>query len=392
MAKLNALQVSRLQEKGLYNDGDGLYLRVTEQGTKSWMFRYRIDGKLRDHGLGSLKTLTLADAREAAKECRKMRLAGLDPIKEKEKLRAAVRLEAARAISFQDCADAYIKAHKASWKNEKHQAQWGSTLKTYAYPVFGDLSVADVDVTLVMKALEPIWTEKSETAARLRGRIERVLDWAKVSGYREGENPARWRGNLSHLLPARSKVKRVEHHNALPYKELPDFWKELAKHSGTATQALRFTILTAARTGEVIGATWNEIDLEEKIWTIPAERMKAGSEHRVPLTPAVVTILKAMKKEKRSNYVFPGLKKNRPLSNMSLLKVLKDMERGGLTVHGFRSTFRDWAAETTNFPREVAEAALAHTLDNKVEAAYRRTDFFEKRRCLMEEWATYSTQ
>lgn len=350
MAKLNALQVSRLQEKGLYNDGDGLYLRVTEQGTKSWMFRYRIDGKLRDHGLGSLKTLTLADAREAAKECRKMRLAGLDPIKEKEKLRAAVRLEAARAISFQDCADAYIKAHKASWKNEKHQAQWGSTLKTYAYPVFGDLSVADVDVTLVMKALEPIWTEKSETAARLRGRIERVLDWAKVSGYREGENPARWRGNLSHLLPARSKVKRVEHHKALPYKELPEFWKELAKHSGTAIQALRFTILTAARTGEVIGATWDEIDLEEKVWTIPAERMKAGSEHRVPLTPAVVTILNAMKKEKRNNYVFPGLKKNKPLSNMSLLKVLKDMERGGLTVHGFRSTFRDWAAETTNFP------------------------------------------
>jgi integrase len=389
MPKLTALNISKLKNRGLYGDGDGLYLQITARGSKSWIFRYRVDGKLRDHGLGSAKTLTLAEAREAARECRKLRLSGIDPIDHKRHVRTAEKLEAARAISFQTCAEAYIDAHKASWKNEKHISQWAATLQSYAYPVFGELPVADIDVALVMKALQPIWTDKSETAARLRGRIERVLDWAKVSGYREGENPARWRGNLSHLLPQRSKVKRVTHHKALPYKDMPDFWDKLVQRIGTSAQALRFAILTAARTGEVLGATWDEIDLVEKIWTVPAERMKAGNEHRAPLTPAAVAILEAMKKVRVNAFVFPGSKKDKPLSNMALLKVLKDMGRGDLTVHGFRSTFRDWVAECTDTPREVAEAALAHTLDNKVEAAYRRTDFFEKRRGLMEEWTGY---
>lgn len=392
MPKLTALAISRISERGLYNDGDGLYLQITARGTKSWIFRYRVDGRLRDHGLGSAKTLTLAEAREIARDCRKLRLSGIDPIDHKQKRRVAEKLEAARAISFQNCAEAYIAAHKASWKNEKHVAQWSATLATYAYPVFGELPVADVDVALIMKALEPIWTEKPETAARLRGRIERVLDWAKVSGFRDGENPARWRGNLSHLLPQRGKVKRVEHHKALPYKDMPDFWKALTKHTGTAAQALRFTILTAARTGETLGATWDEIDLKERVWTVPADRMKAGREHRVPLTPAAVVIIEAMKKERSNEFIFPGLKKDKPLSNMALLKMLKDMGRNDLTVHGFRSTFRDWAAECSDMPREVAEAALAHTLDNKVEAAYRRTDFFEKRIALMEAWSRHFSQ
>lgn len=391
MPKLTALAIAKITERGLYGDGDGLYLQVTARGSKSWLFRYRVEGRLRHHGLGSVKTLSLAEAREAARECRKLRLAGIDPIARKEQRRTAERLAAARTISFRDCAESYIEAHNASWKNDKHAAQWSATLATYAYPVFGDLPVADVDVALVMKALESLWTSKPETAARLRGRIERVLDWAKVSGFRDGENPARWRGNLSFLLPAKGKVKRVEHHKALPYKEMPDFWAALAGHGGTAAQALRFAILTAARTGEVIGATWEEIDLAEQVWTIPAERMKAGKDHRVPLVPAALAVLTAMQEDRRSAFLFPGLKAGKPLSNMALLKVLKDMGHTGLTVHGFRSTFRDWAAECTDTPREIAEAALAHTLDNKVEAAYRRTDFFEKRRDLMMAWAGFCT-
>jgi integrase len=392
MPKLTALSISKLKNRGLYGDGDGLYLQITARGSKSWIFRYRADGKLRDHGLGSVKTLTLAEAREVARNCRKLRLQGIDPIDHKQQLRTTEKLEAAKAISFQDCAQAYIEAHKASWKNDKHAAQWTATLKTYAYPVFGDLPVAAVDIGLVLKAIEPIWTTKTETASRVRGRIENILDFATVRGYRTGENPARLRGNLEHTLPARNKVRRVKHHPALPYAEMPDFWKALSKQSGTAAQALRFTILTAARTGEVIGATWDEIDLEENVWTIPAERMKAGNEHRVPLSDATVAILKAMKKEKRNDYIFPGLKKDKPLSNMSLLKVLKDMGRGDLTVHGFRSTFRDWTAECTDTPREVAEAALAHTLENKVEAAYRRSDLFDKRRSLMVAWSRHFSQ
>ena len=389
MGKLTALQVTNAKNRGLYGDGDGLYLQVSANGAKSWVFRYRVGTKLRNHGLGSASLVTLAEARDKAFACRKMRLNGIDPIEAKKQERITSALEEAKAITFADCAQKYIEAHKAGWKNAKHAEQWTRTLETYVYPAFGKLPVADVDVALVLKAIEPIWKTKSETAARTRGRIENILDFAKARGYRTGENPARWKGNLQHMLPARSKVKKVVHHPALPYAEMPDFWTSLKKQPGTAAEALQFTILTAARTGEALGATWEEIDLENAVWTVPVERMKAGEEHRVPLAPEAVKLLRKLKKQRTNGYVFLGAKKDSPLSNMSMLMVLRRMKREDIKVHGFRSTFRDWAAEKTDTPREVAEQALAHTLSDKVEAAYRRSDLFEKRKALMEEWAAY---
>ncbi len=263
------------------------------------------------------------------------------------------------------------------------------SLGKHAFPVLGDLPVADIDASLVHKALEPIWFTKTETATRLRGRIEAVLDWAKVRGYRTGENPAAWKGNLAHMLPAPNKVKRVEHHPALPHAEISAFWSDLCAQSSTSAHALCFAILTAARTGEVLGATWDEVDLKAAVWTVPAERMKMGKEHRVPLAPQAIALLKEMQARRTGEYIFPGAKAGCTLSNMALISVLRRMKRGDLTVHGFRSTFRDWAAECTDLPREVPEAALAHTISNKVEAAYRRTDLFDKRRVLMGEWAAY---
>jgi integrase len=292
-------------------------------------------------------------------------------------------------MTFDGCAAAYIDAHKTGWQNAKHRDQWRNTLTSYASPMFGSLPVQAVDVGLVMKALESIWQTKPETASRLRGRIEAVLDWAKVRGYREGENPARWRGHLDKLLPAPSKVRKVEHHPALPYDELADFVAALRSQEGVAARALGFLILTAARTGEVIGSRWDEVDLEEKIWVVPAARMKAGREHRVPLSEAAAAVLEQMKQIRESDFVFPGGKKGKPLSNMAMLAVLKRMDRGELTAHGFRSSFRDWAAERTNYPHEVAEMALAHTVGDKVEAAYRRGDLFQKRRQIMEAWARF---
>ncbi len=391
MPKLTALQVSRATKRGLIGDGGGLYLKITPTSTKSWVFRYRVGKKLRYHGLGSADTLSLAEAREKALACRKMRLEGIDPIEAKKQQRIAARLEAAKSISFEDCARKYIAAHKAGWSNPKHAWQWESTLSNYAFPEIGDLPVASVDREAVLKILEPIWKTKTETASRLRGRIEAILDWAKVWGYREGENPARWKGNLSYALPAKSKIAKVEHLPALPYAEIGTFWQALSKQTGTAANALRLTILTAARTGEVLGAEWPEFDLEQAVWTIPADRMKAGKEHRVPLSPEAVVVLEEAHKQRTGDIVFPGMKQGRPLSNMAMLKVLERMGRDNLTVHGFRSTFRDWAAERSEAPREVAEAALAHTLADKVEAAYRRSDLFEKRRALMDEWAQFCT-
>ena len=292
-------------------------------------------------------------------------------------------------MTFDACAAAYIEAHKTSWRNEKHRDQWRNTLNSYASPVFGSLPVQAIDVALVMKVLEPIWKTKSETASRLRGRIEAVLDWATVRSYREGENPARWRGHLDKLLPARSKIQKVEHHPALPHDEIGDFMAMLRGQDGTAARALEFLILTAARTGEIIGARWDEIDLEDKIWVVPGARMKAGREHRVPLSGAALAILEQMREIREGDFVVPGGKKGKPLSNMAMLAVLKRMGRDDLTTHGFRSTFRDWAAERTNFPREVVEMALAHTIESKVEAAYRRGDLFQKRRQLMEAWVRF---
>jgi integrase len=384
LGKLTALGVARASEPGMYADGGGLYLQVTGAGAKSWIFRYSLNGRAREMGLGSLTAITLADARAKAGQCRRLRQEGIDPIEARKADRITAAVEAAKAITFKECAEKYIEAHRASWSNGKHAQQWTNTLATYAYPHFGSLPVPVIDTGLVLKAIEPIWSKKTETAARVRARIEAVLDFAKVRGYRQGENPARWRGHLDLTLPRRSRVRRVEHHAALPYSELPEFMGKLRAEKGTAARALEFLILTAARTGEVLGAGPKEIDSAEKAWTVPAERMKAGVEHRVPLSPAAFALVKGQDGE----FLFAGRKKGKELSNMSML-VLLDRMGYDVTVHGFRSTFRDWAAETTNYPREVAEAALAHTIDSKVEAAYRRGDLFEKRRQIMNAWAKY---
>ncbi|MCJ2092212.1 integrase arm-type DNA-binding domain-containing protein [Methylobacterium sp. J-072] len=386
--QLSALVVSRTREPGLYADGGGLYLQVTHADARSWIFRFMLNGRARSMGLGSLHTLTLAEARNKATECRKLCLDGIDPIEARQRVRSAAQLDAAKAMTFDACAEAYIEAHKKGWRNEKHVDQWRNTLATYASPVFGALPVQAVDTGLVMRVIEPIWGDKTETATRVRGRIESVLDWAATRGYRQGENPARWRGHLQNLLPKRSKVQRVEHHAALPFVQIGEFIASLRQQNGTSPLALEFTILTAARTGEVIGATWDEIDLAERAWTVPAERMKGGREHRVPLCAQALRILERFR-ALDDKYVFPGGKRSRPLSNMAMLELLKRMGRPDLTVHGFRSTFRDWAAETTHFPNEMVEMALAHIIDNKVEAAYRRGDLFQKRRDLMDAWAVY---
>jgi integrase len=387
--KLSALTVSRAKTRGYLGDGGGLYLQVSASGAKSWVFRFKDHGRLREMGLGSVHAIGLAEARKRATACRQMRLDGTDPIAVKKAGKLKAKLEAARAMTFRQCAEAYIEAHKAGWQNAKHAAQWSSTLKTYAYPVFGALPVQAVDVGLIAKVLEPIWKTKTETASRLRGRIERVLDWAAVRGYRQGDNPARWRGHLDQLLPARSRVQKVQHHAALPYAEIGQFMADLRKQESTSALALEFLILTATRTAEVIGATWSEVDLDAAVWTIPPERMKAKKEHRVPLSKQALTMLKRLYKHRAGEFVFMGAKPGKPLSNVALLKLVERLGRSDLTVHGFRSTFRDWCAERTNLPREVAEHALAHSLPDKVEAAYRRGDLFEKRRDLMGAWARY---
>ena len=389
--QLTALAVTRKKKPGRFGDGRGLWLQVSRSGTKSWLFRYMRHGKARQMGLGPVYTVSLAEAREKATECRKVLLVGDDPIEARNARRMATRVEASRGITFKECAEKYIAAHEAGWRNEKHRAQWKSTLKTYVYPVLGDLSIAAIDTALVLKVIEPIWTVKPETASRVRGRIEAVVDWAKAREFRNGENPARWRGHLDKLLPPRRKVARVRHHAALPFADLPDFMADLRRLDGMSPRALEFAILTAARTGETIGALWKEIDLKNKVWIIPPERMKGDREHRVPLSSRGLKILEIIHLESESEFVFPGVRKGKPLSNMAMLATLRRMGRADVTSHGFRSTFSDWAAETTGYPREVVEMALAHAVSDKVEAAYRRGDLFEKRRRIMEDWSSYCT-
>jgi integrase len=386
--KLTTVEVAQARRRRLYGDGLGLFLQVSATGGKSWVFRWKEDGRQRVMGLGPLHTVSLAEARERALLCRRARLDGRDPIQERRAARMAARIERARTMTFEACAAAYIDAHRAGWKSRKHADQWTATLATYAFPVFGELPVAAVDVALVMKVLDPVWREKVETASRVRGRIEAVLGWATTRGYRRGPNPAAWKDHLQNLLPARAKVRRVEHHKALPYGELGAFMTELRAQEGIAARALEFTILTAARTGEVIGARWSEIDRAARLWTIPGERMKAGKEHRVPLSDAALAILEAMWKVRTGDFVFPGAR-GKGLSQMSMLMTLRRMGRGDVVTHGFRSSFSDWCSEQTSFPSEVREMALAHAVGDKVEAAYRRGDLFEKRRQLAEAWARY---
>ena len=393
---LTAREVAALaKQPGLHWVSANLYLDTTDG--VSWIFRYMLDGRSRAMGFGPYPRVTLAEARARADQAWKIVDAGGDPIEERRARKEAARVERAKAMTFRACAEAYIRAHSPAWKNAKHSAQWPATLAAYVYPILGDLLVRAVDVGLIMKVLEPIWTEKTETASRVRGRIESILDWATARGYRTGENPARWKGHLATLLSAPTKAKaaarrangRGEHHAALPYAEIPDFMAELRQQQGIAARALEFTIQTGARTGEAIGAKWSEINLAERLWTIPADRMKAGKEYRNPLAGRVIEILKDMQKIRESDFVFPGGKAGRPLSNMAMLELLRRMGRDDLTVHGFRSSFSDWCAERTAFPSEVREMALAHAVSDKVEAAYRRGDLFDKRRQLAEAWAQF---
>lgn len=389
--KLSAVNIPRIREVGLHADGGGLCLRVTKGGGKFWIFRFMLHGKAREMGLGAVHALTLADARTKAVECRRLLANGIDPIEARDAQQANLRVTAAKAKTFKQCAKSYIDAHEALWGNAKHKWQWENTLERFAYPAFGDVPVQDVDVTLVLKALEPIWKTTNETASRLRGRIESILDWAQAREYRTGDNPARWRGRLENLLPAPSKIQKVKHHPALPYAQVAGFLVSLSGQQSLAAVALQLTILTATRTNEVLKAKWSEFDFKSKVWIIPAERMKMKKEHRVPLSEPVLKLLKPLEEHATGEFVFPG-HRGKPLSNMAMLMLLRRMGHNDITVHGFRSSFRDWCAEQTNYAREVAEAALAHAVGDRVEAAYRRSDLLDKRRLLMNEWARYCMQ
>jgi integrase len=389
--QLSGTQITGKKKPGRYADGGGLYLQIGPTGGRAWLFRFMLNGKSREMGLGPIHTIDVAKARAEAAECRRLVLAGVDPIEAREAGRTQALIEASRSRTFKDCATAYIDSHKTVWKNDKHAAQWVSTLDTYVYPIFGDLPASAVDTGKVMEVLEAdkLWTTKTETATRIRGRIEKVLDWAAARGYRDNTNPARWTGHLDKLLPKPSKLRKVKHHAALPYSDLPAFFEKLIADTSGAARALQIIILTATRTNEALQANWSEFDLDSKVWTIPSSRMKAGVEHRVPLSDAAVEVIKTQLSTKQNDFVFPGAKAKKPLSNMACLMLLGRMQRDDITVHGFRSTFRDWAAETTNFSREVAEMALAHTIKDDTEAAYRRGDLLDKRRTLMTLWADY---
>lgn len=386
--RLTALGVRNATGPGYYTDGGGLVLQVSAAGAKSWIFRYRFAGKRHEMGLGSYQLVGLARARELAGGCRQLLLEERNPLLERRQARAMRIVEQARRLTFDQCAAAYIKAHQGSWRNPKHAAQWQSTLATYATPVIGALPVSEIDTDLVVKVLAPIWNTKTETATRLRGRIESVLDWATVSKFRQGENPARWRGHLDYLLANPNKVAPVRNHPALPWTQMGAFVTELRNREGASARALEFAILTAARSGEVRGARWEEVDLVQRLWTVPAARMKAGKEHRVPLSDAAIALLRGLSSQ--GGLLFPGAK-SQPLSDMSLSAVLRRMGRRDITVHGFRSTFRDWCAEApgNTFAREVCEHALAHNLPDRVEAAYQRGDLFGKRIALMQTWADF---
>ncbi len=387
--ELGALAVSRLTEPGLHFVGgvSGLALQVLPSGARTWVLRATMGSKRRDMGLGGFPDVTLAGAREAARNARALIREGIDPIDKKRAARSALYVAQGKTMTFKECAEAYIAAHEVAWKNAKHRQQWTNSLTSYAFPKIGPLVVQDVELTNIMAILEPIWRTKTVSANRLRGRIEQVLDWASARDYRKGQNPARWRGHLDKLLAAPGKVSKVKHHAALPISEVGAFMKQLRGLTGTGARALEFLILTAARSGEVRGAAWKEFNLDGKVWTVPAERMKAGREHRVALSAPAIKLLGALPRMAGTDLAFPA-PRGGPLSDMTLIATMRRMEVGAVP-HCFRSTFRDWAAERTNYPRDVAEMALAHTIGDKVEAAYRRGDLFEKRKLMMADWAAF---
>lgn len=386
--QLSDRAVAALKAEGRHAVGGvaGLHLRVSA-GHRGWVLRVKVGDARKDMGLGAYPVVSLAEARERAWKIHESIREGHDPVAPRRQQRQALLAQAATEKTFRWCTEEFLKAKSSEWKNAKHRQQWENTLETYAMPALANLAVAVIDLPHVLACLEPIWSSKNETASRLRGRIESVLDWAAVRKYRSGENPARWKGHLDKVLAAPSKIQKVEHHRALAVDDMPSFMTTLQSRVGIAARALEFVILTAARSGEVRGAIWTEIDFKNAIWTVPAERMKAGAEHRVPLSDAALHLLKSLPRIAGTELLFPGTK-GQPLSDMTMTAVMRRMNVDAVP-HGFRSTFRDWAGEKTNFPREVAEQALAHTLESKVEAAYRRGDALEKRRKMMQEWAKF---
>ena len=379
--RLSTMKVQKAKRPGMYCDGGGLYLRVAEGGSKQWVYRFVTNGRPRDMGLGGFHVLTLAEARERAREASKLRLDGIDPIAHKHAQRTAGIAAAASAMTFRDCFEKCLASHEDGWKNAEHRRQWRTSIEQDVLPVIGDLAVDDIGTPHIIKVLEPIWKAKPETASRIRGRIERVLAWATVRGFRSGDNPARWRGHLQEMFPAVGKIAKVNHHEAMPYVEVPGFMAKLRERDHLAARALEFTILTAARTGETLGARWDEIDLAADTWTVPAARMKAGKAHKVPLSKRAVELLRNL--PRRDELIFE-------IGRVAMLLQLREVHGDkGPTVHGFRSSFRDWCSERTSYPPVVAEQALAHAVGNKVERAYNRTDLFEKRRKLMDSWSDF---
>lgn len=390
-AKIREIQdaaFSPQAKNALLGDGEGLYLSIAKTGTTSWLFRYMDQGKAKTLGLGGYPATTLSKAREKAQNMRDARSDGVDPALLKAAADKEKQSRAAEVKTFKVCAKEYIDAQQPSWKNEKHEQQWRNTLEQYAYPIVGDSPISGIGTDQVIKILKPIWVKKAETASRIRGRMEKILDWAKVHGMRQGENPARFKGHLEHLLPKR-RGGTQKHHASLPYEKLPAFMKSLQTQSGMSRYALEFTILCAARTGEVLGMPWSELNLTKKIWIIPAERMKAGVEHRVPLGHRALEILKTVRPFSGEKYVFISGKEDKAMSQMSMAMLLRRMDYPEITVHGMRSTFRDWAGECTEYSFEVCEQALAHKIGNAVTQAYLRTDYYQRRAELLDDWASF---
>jgi integrase len=388
--RLTAKRILRaLKTRGRYPDGAGLYLQVSVPGKASWLLRYERAGKERNLGLGPLHTVTLAEARARAKAARLLLLDGIDPIDAKRAQRAQRALDQAKAMTFEQAAKEFHRGHEGKWRNRQHAAEWLGSLERYVFAHIGNLPVGAIDTGLVLKCIEPHWASKTETMSRVRGRIESVLGWATVRGYRAGDNPAAWRHHLDKVLPARGKLTKPNHHAALPYSQVAQFLIDLRSQEGVAARALEFTIFTAARSGEVLGARWGEIDFGEKMWVVPAGRTKGGRQHRVPLSDRAMAVLDALPRGDGNDFIFIGSRSGAGLSHAALFNLLRSMNRADITVHGFRSTFRDWAAELTTFPNHVVEMALAHVVDGKTEAACRRGDLLGKRKALMAAWAAY---
>ncbi|MNJ27765.1 putative prophage CPS-53 integrase [compost metagenome] len=395
----------RSGEKAMHSDGHGLYLKVSAVGSGSWIYRFKLNGKSRDMGLGTVNEITLVQARDSASQARRIVKDGADPVLMRQQLSSPREEESAPpAKVFREVAEDYIEAHRAGWKNAKHAQQWTNTLSTYAFPIVGNMPVNEIETDHILQILNPIWTQKPETAARVRNRLELVLDAAKARRMRTGENPAQWRGHLDKLLPRRRLANRGNH-AALAWQQLPSFMKALNTSTDLSSIAVKLTVLCALRTSEVLGGRWGEVEFEDEVWTIPATRMKAGRQHRVPLSKAALETLRSLKNKSNSELLFPGRTVGRPLSNMAMLQKIRGMDEISvkndgpgwrneagevITMHGFRSSFRDWAAETTHFANIVPEMALAHKISNATEAAYRRGDLLEKRKQLMEAWACYA--